>query len=512
MTMDVQNSPELVFGLIGPIGCNIDRVQSTLAHILRMFNYDSSIIRITQGMSDLLEERNFDPSTQSELATIEDKIKAGNAVRELYDNNGILAAWSITEIREKRQEHNQRRLPKDKDVDFKNVASPQTAYIIRQLKRYEEIELLRKVYEEKFIILSIVDDSHRREENLKRYLLQQNLAMSDHQAQNEAQRLIRIDEDEVEHLHGQRLMEIFHLADVFIDARDDRAIERSITRFIQALFGETNVAPTRDEFGSYIARSTSLRSVDLSRQVGAAIMSEEGDMVAIGCNEVPKPGGGNYWDEDERKWRDIDHGNEANLDEKERIIRSILDTLESENLLASGETPDDIMADPKKKDAVLKSRIGEITEYGRMVHAEMNAIADAARLGRSVRHCTTYVTTFPCHNCMKHIIASGISRVVFIEPYPKSRALQLYRYALAPDQSDGGLVQFTAFTGIAPRKFLSIFEKRGRINKDTGEVYEYDGNKMYPRVGLGTVEHIRNEIAAINENLLPTQSSADIDE
>ncbi|MDN3612645.1 hypothetical protein QWZ16_23945 [Vibrio ostreicida] len=29
------------------------------------------------------------------------------------------------------------------------------------------------------------------------------------------------------------------------------------------------------------------------------------------------------------------------------------------------------------------------------------------------------VRLFPCHNCAKHIVASGIKRVVYVEPYPK---------------------------------------------------------------------------------------------
>ena len=499
MIADDLDYPELVFGLIGPIGCNIDRVQTALARTLRMFDYESPIIRVSQGISDLLEEKkNENPEINSELDTISDKIEAGNQIRSLYRNNGILAAWSITEIQEKRRDRNLGRIAEG--IDPKGAAAPQTAYIIRQLKRHEEVELLQRVYEKKFIMLSIVDEAYQREENLKLYLRRKNSNLSDSQAENEAQNLMRKDEDEAENEHGQRLIEIFHLADVFIDARDDRTIEQSINRFIQALFGKTNIAPTRDEFGSYMARSASLRSVDLSRQVGAAILSSSGDLITIGCNEVPKPGGGNYWDEDERKWRDIDHGNEANQDEKSRIVGSFLDTLQNRGLLADGYTPEEILSNPEHRKAVFDSKVGEITEYGRMVHAEMNAITDAARLGRSVRSGTMYVTTFPCHNCMKHIIASGIARVVFIEPYPKSRALQLYRYALSSDGKTEGLVQFSAFSGIAPKRFFDIFEKRNRIDKDTGEIYEYDRNRTYPRVGLGTFDHIRNEIAAIKEN------------
>ena len=44
-----------------------------------------------------------------------------------------------------------------------------------------------------------------------------------------------------------------------------------------------------------------------------------------------------------------------------------------------------------------------------------------------------YVTTFPCHNCAKHIIAAGLERVVYLEPYPKSRAKTLYDEDITPE-------------------------------------------------------------------------------
>src|SRR6266446_8909613 len=62
-----------------------------------------------------------------------------------------------------------------------------------------------------------------------------------------------------------------------------------------------------------------------------------------------------------------------------------------------------------------------IGEFGRTVHAEMASLMDAARRGVSVDNLTIYVTTFPCHNCAKHLIAAGIRKVVYLEPYPKSR-------------------------------------------------------------------------------------------
>jgi len=51
------------------------------------------------------------------------------------------------------------------------------------------------------------------------------------------------------------------------------------------------------------------------------------------------------------------------------------------------------------------------------VHAEQNAIADAARRGSSVDGCTAYVTHFPCIHCAKILAAAGIAEVKYHEDY-----------------------------------------------------------------------------------------------
>jgi len=45
------------------------------------------------------------------------------------------------------------------------------------------------------------------------------------------------------------------------------------------------------------------------------------------------------------------------------------------------------------------------------VHAEQNAVADAARRGSSVEGCVAYVTHYPCINCAKILAAAGIAEV-----------------------------------------------------------------------------------------------------
>lgn len=51
------------------------------------------------------------------------------------------------------------------------------------------------------------------------------------------------------------------------------------------------------------------------------------------------------------------------------------------------------------------------------VHAEQNAMADAARRGSSVDGCTAYVTHYPCINCAKILAASGIAEIKYHDDY-----------------------------------------------------------------------------------------------
>ena len=70
---------------------------------------------------------------------------------------------------------------------------------------------------------------------------------------------------------------------------------------------------------------------------------------------------------------------------------------------------------------------------------------------------TLYTTTFPCHNCAKHIIESGIQTVLYIEPYPKSEAKRLHGDATSMDSEDPPRVAFLPFRGVAPRMYPLLF-------------------------------------------------------
>lgn len=63
------------------------------------------------------------------------------------------------------------------------------------------------------------------------------------------------------------------------------------------------------------------------------------------------------------------------------------------------------------------------------VHAEQNAIIQAARLGVKIEGATLYCTHQPCVICAKMIINAGIVRVVYKEGYPDEFSMQLFREA-----------------------------------------------------------------------------------
>ena len=104
-----------------------------------------------------------------------------------------------------------------------------------------------------------------------------------------------------------------------------------------------------------IAHLSALRSKDPNTQVGAVIVDQEHKVVSIGYNGFPKG-----CSDDEYPW---------------------------ENEGSSLET-----------------------KYVYVVHAELNAILNSPR---SVKGCSIYVSLFPCHECAKAIIQSGIQEIVY---------------------------------------------------------------------------------------------------
>lgn len=327
----------------------------------------------------------------------------------------------------------------------------------------------------------------------------------DAECERQAIDLIDMDHMQQEVDEGQRVSEAFHLGDVFFDGIKPSDQAFSVRRFVNAFFGENAASPTKDEYGMYSAAAASLRSVDLSRQVGAAIFSCRCDVISIGCNEVPKALGGSYWTDDKMPtFRDVDLGEDANYARRREILFDLIDRLIKERIIrGQSDEPSainaliDVLLSRRR---IKQSQLMDILEFGRMIHAEMAAITDAARLGRSIERATLFCTAFPCHMCAKHIVASGISRVVFLEPYPKSYALKLHSDFITFDKRDTEKVLFEPFMGIAPRRYRDIFEKN--VRKDAkGKALKWYEETAAPLIEDRSGAYIENEYPAVYESL-----------
>jgi deoxycytidylate deaminase len=155
------------------------------------------------------------------------------------------------------------------------------------------------------------------------------------------------------------------------------------------------------------------------------------------------------------------------------------------------------------RDTVGKARIFSLIEFGRAVHAELAAISDAARRGVSLSDCTLVCTTFPCHECARHIVAAGLARVVFIEPYPKSLVRELFADSVTLDETDEDKVVFTPFRGVAPPTFARLYRADGRKTKN-GRMIEFVPTTAAPRVNPADLPYsapIESELVIVLEAL-----------
>jgi cytidine deaminase len=430
---------ELVIGLVSAVGTANTRVIDLLKHWLGRAGYTVHEVKISKDVIPSLipvSDQNSDPYKR-----LNDLMDAGNRAREASDKNAVLAWGAATVVFAKR--------PKEENSPR---PAAKTAYIIDSLKRPEEVSELRLIYPAGFVLVGIHEDAARRKTNLVtgRGMTPEN-----------ADKLMQRDADESAVPFGQRVNKTFHMADFFVKiSQGHDQLDSDVKRMASLWFGDPFITPTFDEHAMFMAFAAALRSADMSRQVGA-VVTKDSQILATGANDCPRAGGGLYWPvrnpethciEDRLRGRDFMRDVDSNRAEQVEIV----------NRLVSEGTKAEYGFDPQKLRSLLEnSRLRDLTEYGRVVHAEMEALLCCSRNGLSTVGATLYCTTFPCHNCAKHIIAAGVERVVYVEPYAKSKAIEFHDDSIVPDGTvfapTDERVQFEAFVGIGPRRFFDLF-------------------------------------------------------
>jgi deoxycytidylate deaminase len=461
---------ELVLGVVSPVGSDLAHLESTLSAHIKRFGYAVDTIRVSKFL------RQLDPASLGvrlrftpEYHRIRTHMDAGNRAREISGRGDILALHAASEIHSKR-------------VDEQPL--PETVHVVLSLKHPQEVTALRRIYGAGFFLVGLYTPRAERQRNLEK------LDMSARQASE----LMKRDENEESEI-GQQTSSTFYQSDVFLslDGASAASFDADVERFVDLVFGDPFRTPTAAEHAMFLAFAGSLRSADLSRQVGAVVVSAGGEVIATGANDVPRYKGGLYWPGDDDQ-RDHVRGEDSNKVQIEKIVQ---------NIVGRAQTNARRLSESQLENVLRGSRLQDLTEFGRAVHAEMEALLSCARSGVSPRGGVLYCSTFPCHNCAKHIVAAGIERVFYVEPYPKSLAAELHGDAIAVDQATEGRVCFLPFTGIAARRYFDLFSLQGssgrRVRrKDADGVHKaiWERKAAIPRVPMTPDSYIEREVVA----------------
>ncbi|TKJ37657.1 MAG: cytidine deaminase [Planctomycetes bacterium B3_Pla] len=433
---------ELVIGLVGAVGTELDLVVYDLKERLQSHKYKVHTIHISKHVIPEIMDMDL-PTDCDEYTRIDALMTAGNDARKYSKDNGVLSLGAAAFINKLGADSAGRR-------SFRS----RHAYIIKSLKHPDEILQLRQIYPLGFYSIGVY--AH---ETLRREYFVKKKNMS----REKVQRLM--DRDENENVaYGQHVSDTFHMSDFFVHLDDSRErLTNNLWRILDILFGHPYKTPTFDEYAMFLAHAAAVRSADLSRQVGAVIAKDK-EILATGANDCPKHGGGLYWPlldkktgemKDEPRGRDHVRGEDANKMQLQQITDEIIDSASE-----AGLDTDEL------KKVLDSSPIKDLTEFGRAVHAEMEALLSCARTHGNTRGATIYTTLFCCHNCAKHMIAAGITRVVYIEPYLKSKAIELHDDAISMDFFDDderknpNTMCFEPFVGVGPRRFFDLFSMR----------------------------------------------------
>lgn len=460
------HTEELVIALCGPIGSPLHEVANKITEmLLQPFGYtECTILRLSQFIENQAKKSKIELS-KNEAKRIHSLIDLGNEMRIQYGSS-ILAELAVHQIRVDRE-------LSGKDSDGGQYVTRRKCHIIDSIKNQEELDILRTVYRESLYVVGVFSPVQNRIEKMqKKGLTAQDIAG-----------LMDRDSGE-EQAGGQTVSETFPQCDFFLrmDTNTDTQLRSRVDRFLHLILGTKIITPTRAEAAMYAAATAAVSSACLSRQVGAAVTDADGEVLAVGWNDVPKAFGDLYisdlikdpnGDQDKRCWNY--NGKCHNEEEKTLLANHLIEVLKD---FIPTEKLDDAA-----KTVLGNKRLKGLIEFSRSIHAEMHAILTALRqTGERVKGGCLFVTTYPCHSCARHIVAAGIKIVYFIEPYKKSLAIRLHGDAISESENDQERVRFLPYDGVAPSRYLALFRMIPDSRKKDGLVIRVDPSKARPKL------------------------------
>ncbi|HAT8656815.1 deaminase [Legionella pneumophila] len=467
--MDLKSDFEIFIGVVAPLGTERKWFLKTLKEKFSLSNYLTEEISITDEMIKFTSNDNKALSFEYFV-----KMEICNELRKNY-SNGFLMGIVINKIRKLRKNKNKK-----------------VVYIIDQIKNVNEYNVLSHVYGLNYIQISLFSNENYRDGNLKVKFkndcvkslanykfelkkvgfydasMHENISnlfgeiSANIHNKFEAEilpdvthNLIKKDFNEIagdSKLNGQQVSDLFHLSHYFFNLDDSKVnIFKEINKFFSLVEGNNEDYPTQDEFGMSLAFQVSVRSnFPNNRHIGASIISPYGEVISVASIRAPCPTS-NPTLFDQYQVQD------GYMAYKDKITKW-------KNFLTECHKKFDHL-DYEEKNTLhdISNFLKDSLDFHPCTHAEIAAIIDAAKLGVSVRNSTLYTTTFPCHLCAKEIINAGISKVVYLEAYPKSKNKELYPKLIDFDPSHpSSLLPFCFYSGVGPKRLMYVYSVKNK--------------------------------------------------
>lgn len=453
----------LIFSICGQIGSGLTLVRRKIAQALASYGYECVIVDVSQVVLELffdkLNLKDVDNSSPEYLNSDSAKRiyklqRRGNILREKYGSD-IVSRIAVSHVI----------WPRINDDEKES----RVAYLVDSLKHHEEVNYLRNLLGDAYYSIGVISTDSVRKNRLK---------SRKGFSEDEFIKLSEIDAKEKGLEYGQSTVKAITQSDYFFSNDYSTAdhLDSEAQRLLRLIFSVGVDTPRVDEYGISVANNAAKQSGCLAKQVGASVINASGQLMATGRNDVPQYGGGLYTSESEKDDRCWARSGQCYNDiHKLRIIDEL--TKELTRALSLEKENQALV-----REKLAYSRISSLIEFSRAVHAEMDALIAIARSGiPGLIGATLYCTTFPCHNCAKHIIDAGILRVVYLEPYEKSLARELHPDTIKnpADENDVSKIPFEAFGGVAPRRYNQLFGiNRERKERPSGKYIDLDPERQ----------------------------------
>ncbi|WP_133139670.1 deaminase [Legionella genomosp. 1] len=492
MDRSEQTQVELVIGLVAPLGTNRGHLVDFLKKYFQSRGYRVEYISLTK------EFIKISPTDVCEAFVYFFKMQLCNYIRERYSSGffGFLTTYLIFKKRQR---------------------NSKTVYLIDQIKNTTEQDVLTHVYGRNYIQISLFSNEVERDKLLKYKF------SNDFPIQEESESFtLEIDPnheyddlfdshliDDIKKLskkipsvfsteiqpdvthnlikkdfndpksqkgYGQEVSKLFHKSHYFFNLDLPlNKVDHEIKKFVKIVCGEYIDYPTQDEFGMNLAYQVSVRSnFPGDRHIGASILTEQGEVIAVASIRAPSQSSNPTFGDQCL----ITEGYEIYKIKIEKWVKYLKEL------------------EPNQNVNEISSFLKDSLDFHPCTHAEIAAIIDAAKVGISVRNCTLYTTTFPCHLCAKEIVNSGIKRVVYLEAYPKSKNKELYPNVIDFDpKNKSKLLPFDFYYGVGPPNFVSSYSL---INKNVNDNFPplliYEHRKYYLSREKDVIKYFINKI------------------